>query len=147
MEFPYKELFGTSLSDKVLPSNSSGNSPLNLFQSFENRSDLDIPPIPTHLNTHGGRNLLSRPTAVESSRPTATTSFRPDGVVSIRHAAATDIIPSQTTLNMATGHTQNTHPMVTRGKTGSLKPKVFLTQCSLPTSFLTEVEPKSVKLT
>ncbi|TXG47310.1 hypothetical protein EZV62_026604 [Acer yangbiense] len=129
-----KELFGTSLSDKASPSNSSGNSPLNLFQSFENRSDLDIPPIPTHLNTHGSRNLLSRPA-----------SSRLDGVVSIRPAAAADIIPSHTTLNMATDRTQNIHPMVTRGKTGSLKPKVFVTQCSFPTSFLTEVEPKSVK--
>ncbi|TXG47166.1 hypothetical protein EZV62_026460 [Acer yangbiense] len=39
----------------------------------------------------------------------------------------------------------NAHPMITRGKTGSLKPRVFLSECSLPTSLLSAAEPKSVK--
>ncbi|KAK0582840.1 hypothetical protein LWI29_030184 [Acer saccharum] len=39
----------------------------------------------------------------------------------------------------------NAHPMVTRSKTGTLRPIVFMSDCNFPSSFLFEVEPKSAK--
>ena len=36
--------------------------------------------------------------------------------------------------------------MITRGKTGSLRPKAFLSKNDFPSSFLSEVEPTSVKV-
>ncbi|TXG55265.1 hypothetical protein EZV62_020521 [Acer yangbiense] len=38
------------------------------------------------------------------------------------------------------------HPMITTSKLGIFKPKVYLSECTLPTGFLTEFEPKSAKL-
>ncbi|TXG48492.1 hypothetical protein EZV62_024367 [Acer yangbiense] len=38
------------------------------------------------------------------------------------------------------------HSMLTRSKNGIFRPRAFLTNCSLPSGFLTELEPKSVKI-
>ncbi|KAK0600902.1 hypothetical protein LWI29_019425 [Acer saccharum] len=38
----------------------------------------------------------------------------------------------------------NTHQMVTRSRTGSLKSRVFLSECHFPASFISEIKPKSV---
>ncbi|TXG53946.1 hypothetical protein EZV62_019202 [Acer yangbiense] len=39
----------------------------------------------------------------------------------------------------------STHPMVTKSKLGIFKPWVYLSECTLPSGFITELEPKSVK--
>ncbi|KAK0604658.1 hypothetical protein LWI29_017897 [Acer saccharum] len=43
--------------------------------------------------------------------------------------------------------TVSQHQMITRSKHGIFKPRVFLSECSLPSGFVTKLEPKTAKST
>ena len=115
-----------------------------LFQLFDNIQDSTSKPMNNvprlMVDPHGEFSNSSRDRGLSDSQHSSPFSSSPVPTSTPDRSLQAAIIPLQNHVPP-----NNTHPMVTRGKTGSLKPRVFLSECDLPSNFLTEVEPKSVK--
>ncbi|KAK0580564.1 hypothetical protein LWI29_003530 [Acer saccharum] len=138
MEFPYKAIFSFSRSTAA-PGDSAASSfghttPINnvtsLFQLFDNAQVSKPLPVPHVPRLEAEHHDVSSGSSRDSGSG-HNTELQPITSIDSFHHQQLPI--------------SNSHPMVTRSKTGSLRPRVFLSECQFPSSFISEVEPKSVK--
>ncbi|KAK0596655.1 hypothetical protein LWI29_017789 [Acer saccharum] len=134
-----EQLFGTDQHKSPLSGNNSSLDVTTLFDLFANPSDSS------------SSQRITQPILQEVSQNVAGSSNSGDNVPSLLNHdlgsphLSSDFPVSQPAEPIQEAPPTTLHPMVTRSRNGIFKPRVFLSNCSLPSSFLTETEPKNVK--
>ncbi|TXG68264.1 hypothetical protein EZV62_003199 [Acer yangbiense] len=143
MEFPYQQLFGSvqhkDASTDIDPSTAISN----LFNRFSSHK-LDSSSSALQLDlTRAVSNASTISPTGEIFPPVD--NLPPNDNVDDTHSPLTSAASSSTDPIM-TFPPASFHPMITISKNGIFQRKVFLSHCCLPSSFLTELEPRSVKV-
>ncbi|TXG68190.1 hypothetical protein EZV62_003125 [Acer yangbiense] len=139
LEFPFQQLFGTDQHKSPLSGTNSSLDVTTLFDLFANPSDSS------------SSQRITQPILQEVSQNVAGSSNSGDNIPSLLNHdlgsphLSSDFPVSQPAEPIEAAPPTTLHPMVTRSRNGIFKPRVFLSNCSLPSSFLTETEPKNVK--
>ncbi|KAK0599011.1 hypothetical protein LWI29_001530 [Acer saccharum] len=138
MEFPYQSLFYTN---SPSPSSSTYGTTIPLANLFQKFADTSVPS-----STHQLSHSTSQPTVSEHNETPTSNLAELSTEQESHHQTSTSISSIRDRVSPQHVTQLNQHTMVTRINTGSLKPRLFLTECSLPMSFLAEGEPNTIKL-